>query len=345
MHGLDRNPDLLQSNSGRRYATIRDVAERAHVSTATVSRVINGHPNVRHPVREAVLAAIRELGFTPNESAAGLRRGRHRTIGVVVHNLLNPYVADGVRMLVDRAAVQGYRVTVHDAGLDTGTEARLMAQLAGRIEGLIWLPVATDTACLEVLGGVPVVAVTSLAGLVPHVARVDEEDAVREAVADLVNIGHRRFAVAGWGGFPAPVRGALVQQALDHFGLTATQTARIDMPAAECTERVRSLVQDGRVTAIFIDGHPGVPAVLRGIRAAGATVPGDVTVVAFGDSDWAQAMTPALSVVVADNRRVAEEAVDQLIALVEGRPDGQRDVVIRAAYIRRESCAPIRLGQ
>jgi LacI family transcriptional regulator len=334
-----------QHRADRPYATIRDVAQLARVSTATVSRVVNGHPNVRHPVREAVLAAIRELGFAPNESAAGLRRGRHRTIGVVVHNLLNPYVAQGARILIDRAAARGYRVTVHDADLDAEMEARLIAQLAPRIEGLIWLPVGSSTRCLDPLGRMPVVAVTDQPDLVPHVARTDESAAIAEAVAELVDIGHRKFAVAGWGGFPSPTRGRLVQQALDRFGLTAIQLARVDKPAAACTADVAALVRSARATAIFIDGHPGVPAVLLGIRSAGATIPEDISVVAFGDSDWAQAMRPALTVIAADNRRVAEEAVDQLIALIEGQPGGERPVVVEARYIRRESCAPIRLAR
>jgi LacI family transcriptional regulator len=345
VEGSEHRPGSQQEHGGRRYATIRDVADLAHVSTATVSRVVNGHPNVRHPVREAVLAAIRELGFTPNESAAGLRRGRHRTIGLVVHNLLNPYVAQGARVLIERAASRGYRVAVHDADLKPETEARLMAQLAGRVEGLIWLPVANDASCLEPLGATPVVAVTSHAELTRHVARTDESSAIAAAVSELVDIGHRRFAVMGWGGFPAPVRGQLVQRALDHYGLTAIQGARIDMPAAECTASVAALVREGGATAIFVDGHPGVPAVLLGIREAGATVPEDVTVVAFGDSDWAQAMSPPLSVIAVDNRRVAEEAMDHLLALIEGRPEGERPVVVEAQYIRRGSCAPIRLAR
>lgn len=73
-----------------RLVTIRDVAEHARVSVGTVSRVMNEHPSVRPPIREAVLTSIRELGYQPNTLARDLRRSRTRTLGLIVSDLNNP---------------------------------------------------------------------------------------------------------------------------------------------------------------------------------------------------------------------------------------------------------------
>ena len=121
--------------------TIRDVAARAGVPTATVSNVPTGRRQVAESRRRLVLEAVAALGYQPDHSAASLRRRHTRTVGIVVPDLTNPFFAALVQRIEERAALDDYHILLVDSSHDAGREAaRTRALLARRIDGLILAP-------------------------------------------------------------------------------------------------------------------------------------------------------------------------------------------------------------
>ncbi|MFF8785497.1 substrate-binding domain-containing protein [Streptomyces sp. NPDC015125] len=202
-----------------RHPTIRGVAERAGVSKSLVSLVLQGSPRVSEVRRQAVLAAIEELGYRPNAAARSLAARRTHTVGVLLHDMRNPWfveVLDGLNSLLQ---AHGLRMLMIDARLDrrAGQDfARTFQEL--RVDGIVIVGTLPDTDGLaEVAERLP----TVIAGNhEPRLARVDlvandDERGARLATEHLIGLGHRRIAhIAGQGrvgelrrrGFEAAVR-------------------------------------------------------------------------------------------------------------------------------------------
>ncbi|SEC44015.1 transcriptional regulator, LacI family [Streptomyces sp. 2224.1] len=205
--GADRNP------------TIRAVAERAGVSKSLVSLVLQGSPRVSAARRQAVLAAIEELGYRPNAAARSLAARRTHTVGVLLHDMRNPWfveVLDGLNSLLQ---AHGLRMLMIDARLDrrAGQDfARTFQEL--RVDGIVIVGTLPDTDGLaEVAERLPTVIAGNHEPRLPRVDLVanDDERGARLATEHLIALGHRRIAhIAGQGqvgelrrrGFEAAIR-------------------------------------------------------------------------------------------------------------------------------------------
>lgn len=331
--------------------TIRDVAERAGVSLGTASRVLNGNPTVRPQVREAVEIAIRELNYVPNAAARTLRSTRTRTIGVILPDLLNPMTVRLLRGVEDAAEEAGYTILVTESRLDERLEGIHINNLINRqVDGLLCSPVGSTASIGRIAesSGVPTVLVQLRrpAHELPTIF-VDERRAVADAMSQLASAGHRRIALAH-----SPSRSGGGRHRRD---LIRSERARhsldngpeLDVTFAgsrECFEAVRALLQSAdRPTALIVGVHEFVPAALSAINAEGMQVGADVSLVVFGDSDWARAMSPALSVVVVDQEAHARAAVCLLLETLSAPTGSPRGVRTESVFINRESIGPVTL--
>lgn len=331
--------------------TIRDVAERAQVSVGTVSRVINRHPSVSPVVRQAVLTAIDELHYQPNAIARTLRTARTRTIGLLVPNMRNAEVAGSALQGVEAVAQErGYALFVGDARRDAAVEERsLRSMLERRVDGLLCNPTVPPATLCELLkrSGTPAVVYGQPASLPPlPTVLLSFEAAIAEAIADLARLGHTRVGTithaseivldprVGWG--PNFIQRALQDEGLDPSGRFDRVTPSLD----ECADTVQSLLAtEPRPTALFITPLYLVPATLAGVRAAGLHVPDDISLIGLGDSDWARAIDPPLSVIAADLQAHMQAATHLLIDLIERQAEPSPAAAHRATYTRRGSVA------
>ena len=187
--------------------TIREVARRAGVSVATVSRVMNRRGSVSEQTRHTVGEAIRETGFRPNVIGRGLKTARSGTLGVLVPSLRNPIFADAVQGVERAAEAGGYRVLLASSNyLPEKEVAAIDVLLCNRVEGLV-LTVADESAsrALEFLdrSNVPFVLVFNPARIANHsIVTIDNHGAARDIVSRLVAMGHRRIAMIA-GDFPS----------------------------------------------------------------------------------------------------------------------------------------------
>jgi LacI family transcriptional regulator len=322
--------------------TIRDVARVAGVSVGTVSRVLNNHPSVRAPMREAVLRAIKKLDYEPNETARLLRSSRTHTIAILVSDIVHSMNGYAVHGAEDAAEARGYSVIVAETRGKPEREIALVHSTIGRrAEGLLCQPERSRAAIAEAArsAGIPVVffgQVTPRSGLISAI--VEEADATASAVHDLIGHGHRHIALISAPRTLTKRRIAVIRRLVRESHGDAVHVSEIAGPVESLhTLTAARLAGDDRPTAVIVLTHQWTPAVLLGLRTAGLDVPRDISLIAYGDSDWAAAHTPAISVITGNYQQHVAEATDRLIDMIEGEGDCDAPLIHRSEYVRRES--------
>ena len=310
-------------------ATIADVAEQAHVSTATVSRVLNRTGRVSPATRERVLGVARELGYRPSGVARSLKLRVTRTLGLIVTDIENPFFPSLVRAVEDAARAEGYAILLGNASDDPEREAGYLDLLVERrVDGVIIAASSLGDRQGEWLADppLPVVLVnTTPAGIRLPAISSDNRAGAREAAAHVIGLGHRRL---GFLAAPASrnadspirmsgVRDAMAAAGLDPDGLrVATGAAVVSGGEAAMAELLSARV---RPTAVLAYNDLMAIGSLRAVRAAGLACPADVSVVGFDDLELARYVEPALTTVAQDKARMGSLAVRTLARLL--RPD------------------------
>lgn len=328
--------------------TIYDVARHAGVSKSLVSLVLRGSDRVSPARRDAVLAAIRELGYRPSQAATVLASRRTRAIEVVIDDYRNLWFVDLLHGLRSALSDQGYRLSVTDrAGTVGGSEEQPMPALATGIDGLV---VARDPGG-DLLRGWhgPTVIAGWRAGEVPGADRVanDDEQGSRLAVEHLLGLGHRRIGhLSGRGGAAEHRRSAFeaaVGAAGAHGGvaLGSGETTEADgyLAAAELLDRRPDM------TAIYAANDSMALGALAALKERGRSVPGDVSLVGYDDSPLAQSRFIDLTSVDDRSREVGEAAGRALLARLDDPDRPAEHLLIEPALVVRGSTAPVSPGR
>jgi len=328
-------------------ATMKDVAALSGVSLKTVSRVVNGEPGVSDDLIRRVQSAVAQLDYRHNLTASNLRRG-HRTssIGVLLHDLRNPFSATLLRAIEDRARPAG--VAVLSSSLDDLEDREALmahAMVSRRVDGLVLMPTGDDQSYLfsDIRAGLTVVAVDRPArGIDVDTVVVDNAEGAREAVAQLAALGHRRIACLSdretiW---TAAERCRGYLQGMRAAGLEPDERSMIAnlRSSAEATEAVLGLLDTSEPpTAIFSARNDLTVGVVRALRQRG--LQRTVALIGFDDFPMADLLEPAVSVVAQDLETLGARAGDLLFArMVDGSAPAQR-VVVPTTLRSRESGA------
>lgn len=333
-----------------RAPAMTDVARLAGVSHQTVSRVLNGHPNVREETRLRVRAAIAQLGYRPNRAARTLATGRSQLIGVVAQNstLFGPSSLLAAFELA--AATQGFvvsvrRVKVLDRDSITAAVEHHREQRAAGIV-VIAPTAAADEALAEVPTDTPLVTVDGdpeRAGAA--LVTVDQEAGARLAVRHLLEAGHETVwhvsGPADW--FDAAGRMRGWQRTLEEAGAEAPPVSPADWSAASGYRAGLMLARMPEVTAVFAANDHLALGILRAMYERGRSVPGDVSVVGFDDVPEAGYFIPPLTTVRPDFDTVAAQALGLLLSGISGEENGTARRVVTPTLVERDSVgAPTR---
>ncbi|MFD7659197.1 LacI family DNA-binding transcriptional regulator [Actinosynnema sp. NPDC059797] len=301
-----------------------DVARLAGVSHQTVSRVLNGHPYVQERTRLRVQAAIEELGYRPNRFARALVTGRSQLIGVVAQNTTLCGPASLLAAFEQVAADAGFVVTAHRANvidresITTALERHRDQRVAGIV---VIAPTASAHDAVDTVPrGVPLVMVDGDSERSTPLVAVDQAAGAVAATRHLLEAGHRTvWHVSGppdWFDSADRVRGW--RSALEAAGAEVPPVVPADWSAASGYRAGQVLARMPEVTAIFAANDHLALGILRAMHERGRRVPRDVSVVGFDDVPEAAYFTPPLTTVRQDFDAVARDALDLLVAQIDG---------------------------
>jgi LacI family transcriptional regulator len=327
---------------------MQDVAAAARVDTSVVSRVLSGDAalNVRPETRLRVLEAVQRLGYRPNPAARALKTSRTMAIGMLLPDLANTVYAEIARGAEERASAAGYILLIA-----TGTAAARRAILAGRVDGVLYAIATTENvADIRPEPALPSLLVNRREpGAGPSVI-VDDEAGVATAVRHLLDLGHTRIAHIGG---PRAVdtarrRAAGYERALRERGLPVrpelVAEARFDERGG-ATAASRLLLLDPPPSALMVANVSAAIGAMATAREAGLEIPRDLSVIGFHDVPMAPYLAPPLTTVRMPLAELGSRAVDELLAMIDGREVG--DVVVAAApelVLRGSSAPPFRPG-
>ncbi|MFW0787349.1 LacI family DNA-binding transcriptional regulator [Gordonia sp. CPCC 206044] len=338
----------MASPTGRRAATIRDVAAHAGVSKSVVSRVLRDEPNVSEERRVRVRAAMDELGYRPNSIARGLSEARSGTVGVVINDLRNPWyvsLLEGLATTFDAVDIAPLLVDSrldHQVGRDT-----VETLLSRQVDGLI--VVGTTDAPVDVERAARSIPVVLAGTLEPDLSNVDisvDDDVAgaRMATEHLLRLGHRRLA---------HIQGPGMVGTLRRKGFEETIAAQGDGGESVLVEYGGTTEEGGHAAALRLFDAPHPPTAILayndmtslGVMSAaddrGLSIPADLSLIGYDDTRLASLRHISLTSVDNGNFTVGVQAAKFLLQRRE-RPDSPQRVYrhMPRLVVRRTASAP-----
>jgi LacI family transcriptional regulator len=307
--------------------TVKDVAERAGVSVATVSRTLSGYPHVNMATRERVLKVIEEMNYRPDQVARSLRRRRTNLLGLVVSTIENVFFTELARAAEQAAREYGYNLILCNTDENPQQEATYLNILNQQmVAGVILAPAPGNAAHLRpfIENGLPIVLVNRR---LDHVAcgsiTSDDEEAAYQCVRHLATQGRRRIAaITGLAGvFTTQERLAGYERALAAAGIT---------PDPELVVTGWASLKGGYEAAHQLMNRPNPPdaffafnnvmtqGVIIALQEMGVRWPDQVDVAGFGAFENAHLYRPPLTLVRQPTREMGRKAVEMLLQQIDG---------------------------
>lgn len=331
--------------------TLRDIARELGLSVNTVSRALNGKPDVNRETRARVLETARDLGYVPNALAQSLVAGRSLSIGLVLSDVANPFNGKIIRGVEEAARERGYATVLANSNEQDDLERQAVQVLRSkRVDGMLIHPVQASEAHIVALehDGIPVVLLNR------HSDRFDisyviinNASGAYQAVRHLVQLDHRLIAHITGPAQISSVRERITgyEKALDEAGLPRDPRlivhAGLDMDAGY--RAAHELLAAGpRPTAIFTYSDLIAIGVLKALSELHLQVPEDVSLVGFDDIDFASMLQVSLTTVHQPRAQIGRRGAEVLFELME-EPASQRlprHVILEPELIIRGSTCP-----
>ena len=329
---------------------IREIAKRARVSTATVSRTINRHPSVQPQLAKRVWRIVEELGYFPSTQARALVSGRTRIFGLIVSEITNPFFPEIVHVFEQIALEHNYEIlvssTVHDP---ERMKISVRRMLEHRVEGVAVMTFGMEESLLEdlKLRNVPLVLV-DVGPARPRVSniRIDYLHGIRQAVQHLAALRHEKVAfITG----PLTLKSAVARkdaflQSMNEIGMAVDPELVIEgnhklEGGEEAFEKL--LKRRSRPTAILCSNDMTAIGVMRKCYSEKIVVPKDLSVIGFDNIHLSQYILPPLTTVEmsqAELGRLAFQALLQDVQLETPNPKGT-EYVLKTSFVLRDSTA------
>jgi len=330
---------------------IKNVAARARVSTATISRTINQSALVSPRTAERVWRAIRELGYYPNTQARALVSGRSLIFGLIISDITNPFFPEIVRSFEESAIRHGYEVIVANTGYQSERMGACVRRMIERnVDGVAIMTSEIDRHLVDELSRrrLPMVFldIGRISPLMSDIS-VNYAQGIHEAVRHLVTLGHRHI---GFISGPLSLKSARARQTaflkcLRGSGISVRQQAvaegnhKVD-GGQSAMERLLSLRQSP--TAVLMSNDLTAIGALRAISHAGLRVPEDISVIGFDDIELAQYTQPPLTTVRLSRDEIGCKAFDALYRFAQGISTKGQRLRVNTTLVLRESTAVVK---
>jgi DNA-binding LacI/PurR family transcriptional regulator len=329
--------------------TIRDIAQAAQVSHATVSRALRNSSLVKSETTEIIRRIAEESGYRPSAAARSLVTRKTNLIGVVVTNIADPFVAEIVSGIEEMADEHAYSVYLANSNADSDRELRVVRGFEERsVDGIIVTSSRVGAVYVPLLSQmrVPIVLVNNQhPAEFTHSVMIANFQASREITRHLIQLGHKRIAYIGdKSGY---------QSDTDRFGGYRSALDESDLPfTPELVVHGDSKPESGRIatehllrlaqppTAIFCYNDMTALGALKAIRTGGLCVPGDLSVAGFDDLFLAQYTEPPLTTIRQPRHEMGRLAMETLLKLMNGSTSEQNFQVPGELIIRQSTAPP-----
>ncbi|MBE7554625.1 MAG: LacI family DNA-binding transcriptional regulator [Anaerolineales bacterium] len=350
---------------------IRDVADRAGVSTATVSHVINQTRFVREETRRKVLEAVEALNYHPSTIARGLATNTTQTIGLIISDITNPFFTAVARGVEDEFNQFGYHTIFCNTDEDSAREDEYLRLLfAHQIDGLIIAPtgVHSDRLLRIAEAEIPIVLLDRAApGITAPLVHVDNEGGAYQATRYLIELGHRRIGILT-GMETISTLGMRVsgyRRALQEAGISIDEAliiradprfhknqlypsdsllwgsiTNLQMTPNAFLALQKLLDLPDRPTALFVTNNQMTLGTLHAFKERKLHCPEDISLVSFDDHDWAPLFAPPLTVVRQPTYQLGQTAAKLLLKMINHQ-EFENPSPLPVELIIRESCAKL----
>jgi LacI family transcriptional regulator len=339
--------ELTNGPNGRGRVTIRQIADLAGVSIATVSRVVNGRGDVADETRELVQRVVREHGYSVNRTARGLSAGRTGFVGVTVPKVAPVFFSSILSGAAEALYEQDMRIVLCPTEHEHAREVSLLDRLMhGTTDGaLLVLPEETNEELENLLNhGYRFVVIDPLQPLndrIPAVSAANSSGA-NQAVRHLLDLGHRRI-----GALTGPIAWLAPMERREGYHAALASAGIMPDPALEVASDFQiegGIEAAGRLldaaeppTAIFAFNDNLAIGAMHAARARGLRIPDDLSIVGFDDLEWAELMTPALTTVRQPLAEMGRMAVSLLTRLLDNQRFEALHVELATRFIVRGS--------
>ena len=329
---------------------IREVAKKAGVSTATVSRVVNGTAPVDAGTEQRVRAAIARTGYYPNTHARTLGTGKSHIYGMIISDIENPFFPELVKCFERIAVEHGHEVLIANTDYrPERMEICVRRMLERKVDGVAIMTSEMDTELIQMLSGrgIPIVFLdTGVVGEKISDVSLDYGSGVDQAIDHLTLLGHRRIAfVSGPDNLAsARIRLEAFRNSLKRKQLECCQdyirvgNHRFDGGYAAMLEVLKLPV---RPTAVLASNDLTAIGIMGAVYAAGLRVPGDVSVVGFDDIALSSFVSPPLTTIRLSRADIAEFAFATLYAASQRGENKGVAHIVRAELVIRQSTTPV----
>ena len=332
---------------------IREIARRAKVSTATVSRTINRVPTVDPQLAKRVWKVVEELGYYPNTQARALVSGRTRIFGLIVSDMTNPFFPEIVQSFEDTAVEHGYEIlltsTVHDP---KRMESSVRRMIERRVEGVAILTFGMEESLLEGLRfrNVPLVFI-DVGPPLPRVCniKIDYQRGIRQAVQHLAALRHERVAfITGPLSLPSAVtRKTAFESSLREIGMHVDPQMVLEgdhTMEGGMRAYAEFVTRSARPTAIMCSNDMTAIGVIREAYERRVSVPQELSVIGFDDIRLAGFFIPPLTTIRMSQVEIARLAFKALVTEVEREAPSSTgtEYVLNTDLVLRKSTASAR---
>ncbi|HEX6178424.1 MAG TPA: LacI family DNA-binding transcriptional regulator [Thermoanaerobaculia bacterium] len=325
--------------------TIKEVAARAGVSVATVSRALNGIGPVRKATYERVMEAARALKFVPHSGARSLSTRTTHTVGLIMPELHGEFFSEVIRGADLAARRRGYHLIVSGSHSNREEMAAVVRTMRGRVDGLLLMSpeVALDGILRDLPAQMPLVTVNATTKRFPSVT-IDNRGGSHTVVRHLAALGHKRIAFIGGpsGNADATERLRGYRESCDAQTIVCSPELEIGGDFSESSGYAAALeIIDlrPRPTAIFAANDAMAVGAMFALREKGVEVPDDIALVGFDDIPIARYVTPRLTTVTVAISELGRRAFEMLLDSIASR-NGRRTPreTLPTSLVVRESC-------
>ena len=325
---------------------IKDVAEAAGVSTATVSRVLADKPYVRAEVRDHVLAVVEELNYRPNRVARSLRAQKSNIIGLIVSDIQNPFFTLISRAVEDAAYDQGMSIFLCNTDEDPAKEAMYIKLMRDeRVAGIILSPtLKTSNNFIEITNShLPVVVIDRhVPGVEIDSVQVDNFEAAYKIIDHLIGHGYQRIgALFGIGSSTGRRRREGYLKAFEDHGIkpAAELALFVEAREAEGYRATRELLSlPAAPQAIFTSNGLLSAGAFRALRESSLKLPEEIAFATFDETPWSTLVDPPFTVIEQPTYEIGRTAVELLVSRIQDPTRSTREVTLKSKLIIRRSC-------